>query len=315
MRIVLIGLVALALLAAGGTVFFVKEYFSEQKAEQEQIVAERLASKTKVLVADRTMPAGSTVTSGSLRWQPWPEDGIEAEYVVEVEGSDTLEKQFIGSIVKTEIGRGVPMTASKVFKRSSSGFMAGKLASGMRAVSIPINAAKSASGFIRPGDHVDVVMTLDIQREGDAIGRDSGLIGGRLVRYVAETILRNVRVLAIDQNISDTDDKVKVGKTATLEVTPREAEIISVSARMGDLSMVLRSLALDEQSDREGSFTTDLEVSPSLLTLFRGGVSDEFSSKSAPTPIISSPQPAPRKHSSKRQITVYRGGQASTKSY
>jgi Flp pilus assembly protein CpaB len=160
-------------------------------------------------------------------------------------------------------------------------------------------------------------MTLDIQREGDSIGRDSGLIGGRLVRYVAETILRNVRVLAIDQNINNSDDKVKVGKTATLEVSPREAEMISVSSRMGDLSLVLRSLALDEESDRKNTFTTDLEVSPSLLTLFRGDTSDEPIAKSAPAPVVSSPQPAKtlKKRSPKHQITVYRGGQATTDSY
>ncbi len=309
MRTVLIGLIALALLAAGGTVYFVKEYFSEQKAEQDQFIAERLASKTKILVTDRALPAGSTVTSGDLRWQPWPEEGVESDFIVEVEGSDSLEKQFVGSIVKSEIDRGVPITASKVFKRSNSGFMAGKLASGMRAVSIPINAAKSASGFIRPGDRVDVVMTLDIQREGDSIGRESGLIGGRLVRYVAETVLRNVRILAIDQNLSESDDNIKVGKTATLEVTPRQAEVISVSARMGDLSLVLRSLALDEQLDKETSFTTDLEVSPSLLTLFRGEASDTPAA-SAPMPVIASSQP-----SHKRRITIYRGSQATTETF
>lgn len=124
--------------------------------------------------------------------------------------------------------------------------MAAILPSGMRAVSTQISAETGAGGFILPNDRVDVILS----RKAD---RQSG--GGDT--YTSETILNNVRVLAIDQNVEEKNgQKVVVGKTATLELTPRQAETLALSHHLGTLSLALRSITdaarTDPQDENRG---------------------------------------------------------------
>jgi pilus assembly protein CpaB len=113
--------------------------------------------------------------------------------------------------------------------------MAAILPTGMRAISTQISPETGAGGFILPNDHVDVILT---RRERDA---DKGASGGD--SHSSETILTNVRVLAIDQNVQEKDgQKVVVGKTATLELTPAQTETLALSQQLGSLSLALRSI-------------------------------------------------------------------------
>jgi pilus assembly protein CpaB len=106
----------------------------------------------------------------------------------------------------------------------------------MRAITVPVNASASVAGFVFPGDHVDMVLTQQVQGGGD----------GPALK-VSETIVRNIRVLATDQRITDKNDdgktEVKAFSTVTLEVTPRIAEKVAVAQSMGTLSLSLRSIA------------------------------------------------------------------------
>ena len=112
--------------------------------------------------------------------------------------------------------------------------MSSMLPAGARAVATSIAADTSAGGFILPNDFVDVIMT----RRADAAG---GAGNG----FSTETILKNIRVLAIDQTIQEDEEgkKTRVGQTATLELTPEQAEIITVAQQMADrLTLALRSI-------------------------------------------------------------------------
>ena len=112
--------------------------------------------------------------------------------------------------------------------------MSSILPSGKRAVATQISADTSAGGFILPNDYVDVIMTRR-QTDSSAARRATS----------TETVLRNIRVLAIDQAIQEDEEgrRVKVGETATLELTPEQAEIITVAQQMADrLSLALRSV-------------------------------------------------------------------------
>ena len=119
-------------------------------------------------------------------------------------------------IVRAPFVAGEPIREAKLVNAKGSGFMAAILPSGMRAVSTKLRLKPGAGGFILPNDRVDVIMT---PRNRDDKGGDR----------TSETILRNVRVLAIDQNVEEKNgQKVVVGKTATLELSPGQAETLAL---------------------------------------------------------------------------------------
>jgi pilus assembly protein CpaB len=245
--IVLVVLIALAL--AGGTAVLVRTYLSQAATP-----ADDGPQAAQVLVAAQDLPAGTLLNSNHWRWQAWPDGSVDRAYIVRPRTGDKagIDGQLSGAAVKRAIGAGEPITASKVVKPGEAGFLAGALSPGMRALGIKVTAVSSASGFILPGDRVDVVLTQQL--------RDRGRNDARL-KTVSETVLRNIRVLTIDQSADDVDKKAKVGKTATLEVTPKQTEILSTAATIGNLSLALRSLARREGEDAGRGVTADHDVS------------------------------------------------------
>jgi pilus assembly protein CpaB len=139
--------------------------------------------------------------------------------------------------VRSVITAGQPLTQGSLVKPGDRGFLAAALTPGMRAVTFPVRNENSVAGFVFPGDRVDLMLSQTVSGGGD---------GPPL--KVAETIMKNLRVLATDQRTtSDVDDQ---GKTVvrnismiTIEATPAIAEKISVARSLGDLSLVLRPLA------------------------------------------------------------------------
>ncbi len=196
------------------------------------VVAERQADTVSILVATRDIPMGSKVSQNDVAWQDWPRSGVSGKFLVRSSDPDAAQ-QVLGALTRSTFYSGEPITEAKLI-RAGSGFMSAILPAGMRAVATKISAVTSAGGFILPNDHVDVIMTR-------RTGNDADIPGG----YQTETILNDVRVLAIDQTIEDVDgEKVVVGQTATLELTPRQAEILTVAQQMSDqLTLALRSIA------------------------------------------------------------------------
>ena len=134
-----------------------------------------------------------------------------------------------GSLTREAFLRGEPMRRDKLVKGGNSGFMSAILPSGMRAVAIKIDNAgdSSAGGFILPNDRVDVISIF----HDDEATKERGVavIGAR-------TILANVRVLAIGQNVQEENGKkVVVGANATLELDPAQAELIILAQQAGQL--------------------------------------------------------------------------------
>ncbi len=254
MRVTAIIIVALALGVSGITFYLVRTYLNEQAAANVPTQQAEAIPTVQVTVAARDLPAGTIIQSGDLAWQPWPDKDLRSEYVVQRngEGADQID-QFVGSVVRRAIVAGEPVTRGKVFRREDAGFLAGALAPGKRAVAIKITAETGAAGFVLPGDRVDVILSQEIRRRG----------GGMPMR-TSETILHDVRVLAIDQNVNDVDVNAQLGKTATLEVTPKQAEMIAVARTMGKLSLALRSLTSDGDASYARSFTRDRDVSLAL---------------------------------------------------
>lgn len=231
-----------AVMAAGGAGYIAKN-MSAPPAPQVVVNAPATPAvqTSDVLVLGRDLPMGAAIDS-HLEWQAWPSDAVSEHFVTRDREPDALE-QLKGAVARLAMYEGEPLRKSKLIGQGQS-FMSAILPAGKRAVATRISADTSAGGFILPNDYVDVIMT----RRSEAQGQSS------TQGYVTETILRNIRVLAIDQAIQEDEEgrKVKVGDTATLELTAQQAEIITVALQMADrLTLALRSVADAQETNLE----------------------------------------------------------------
>jgi pilus assembly protein CpaB len=222
----------IALVVAGGTAMFARSWVAGQQANVTVAAPAPQQDFHAVLVAESDLPAGTFVKPQHLRWQQWPTDDVPETYVVKGQRSDA---EMVGAVVRSRIAAGEPITDGAVVKPGDRGFLAAVLSPGMRAVSIPVNATSSHSGLIFPGDRVDLILTQSLSaNEGDT------------VRRVSETVLSNIRIIAMGGDTSDDPSEGETNeraKTATFEVTPQQAEQVTLLTELGKLSLSLRSLA------------------------------------------------------------------------
>ena len=251
-------LVVLTVAIAAGGVAAMLAGRSEKPTEVKTPEAPKIAS-VEVLVAKADIPVGKTVSPGDVQWQEWPVSAASGNFIRKTDRPNAIEK-LSGSIARAPFVGGEPIREAKLVNAGGSGFMAAILPSGMRAISTQISPETGAGGFILPNDHVDVILT---RRESNA---DKNAASGGGDTHSSETILTNVRVLAIDQNVQEKDgQKVVVGKTATLELTPRQTETLALSQQLGTLSLALRSITdathdAPEAEDKLGGRKTGVNV-------------------------------------------------------
>ena len=227
-------ILSVALLAAGAAAFLAMQLTGRETVVQlqSQPVIEREPS-INVLVAAANLPVGSRLTEESMRWQGFPENGVVEGFITEAARKDAMT-ELKDAIIRMPIFEGEPIRAEKIADANSA-IMSSLLPSGKRAVATEITVSTSAGGFILPNDRVDVIMV----RKSD----DGG--------FQTETILSNIRVLAIDQEVQENaESKTVVGTTATLELTPDQSKVIAVAAQMADrLTLALRSVADAQEPD------------------------------------------------------------------
>lgn len=273
MRVLIVGIIVLALAVAAVSTYLIKTFSTSEAIEEIEAAAEPV--RPRVLVATKKLDRGATLLADSMRWQFWPEEGLNRLYVtVEKDDQEAAPiKEYTGAILRDAVEAGEPILASKVFKRGESGVMAGILAPGMRAVAVPVRPETASGGFILPGDRVDILLSHNKaqealrqraaakQKAGEAPDTDEPFI---VLSTTTETILRNVHVLAIDSTVGQPEGATVQARTVTLELTPKQTELISTAQTMGNLSLALRSMGSEEIAEDPRSFTTDVEVSPFL---------------------------------------------------
>jgi pilus assembly protein CpaB len=201
-------------------------------------------------VAQRAMPAGTIITAEALKYQEWPDELVQDAYFIQGEADLNA---LLGTVVRYPVTAGQPVTQGALVKPGERGFLAAALAPGMRAVTVSVSDETGVAGFVFPGDRVDIVLTQTI--DGDN--------GEKL--NSAETMLRNVRVLATDQSMKEEKNEtgevvVKTFRTVTLEVTPRMAEKVAVAQSFGDLSLSLRSLSDTSGGVEEALASGDVRI-------------------------------------------------------
>lgn len=263
MRPLAIVLVIVAVLAAGFTALLAKRWTDTQGAARPTVATDSV----EVLVMARDVATGSALSDADLRYENWPAANA-GRFMTRKDGDDP-KTRAIGAVARRPLSEGEPFTPSATFTRDGSGILAGMLAPGMRAVSVAISNASAVSGFVVPGDRVDVVLAADFQR---ADSETAGKGGGAIVRYAAETVLADVKVLAVDQQFSKGKDGPTIqGKTATLEVSPDQAEILVAAGLMGQLSLILRGVGpQDTGGQGKRPFTADTQASAAMRALAGG---------------------------------------------
>lgn len=223
--------------------------------------------QTPVLVVTRDLPVGELLTPGDFSWKEWPDKSLNVNYFTQDVTPDAIE-QLAGSVVRTAMVENEPVLPHKIVQKGETGYMAALLTPGMRAVSVEISTVNASGGFILPGDRVDVLITYDVELQD----------GERTVSRPTTTVLmENVRVLAIDQVFSSGETgQFAIGSTATVELAPREARLLVMAKRLGNVSLALRSL----QDAEEGGPTmarTDflLDVAPYSEGAGRNGTGEQ----------------------------------------
>lgn len=293
-RRILVLFVALGL--AGATALYARSWMEGQRSSLPPATATQVPPPPQtiefreVLVAERNLAAGAFVTPGNVRWQRWPSGSVAPSYVVRGERDD---EDMHGAVVRRGLAAGEPVTDGGVVKPGERGFLAAVLTPGMRAISVPVTDTSSHAGLIFPGDHVDMILTQTIAATGNG--------GEAIVRLASETVLEDIRVIAMGRRLSD---EVEVGgdgrvRTTTLEVTPRQAEFVTLVTELGKLSLSLRSLAGDEDGEpvviemRDDPVTWDFDVSrlrrndratTRRLTLMRGDKSENLNLRTGVEP-------------------------------
>jgi pilus assembly protein CpaB len=266
MGAVRIAILAAAAFAAIGLALIVRQVATHHATSSASAAMPRVIIRdagkpmTQVLVAHRDLAVGTRLTSGDLDWQPWPADAVNALYITDgqaavvqpVDPTDAAKakagqaaklaanavtgaigpmEQAYGSIVREPLLAHEPVTKAKLVRGGEGGVLAVALRPGMRAMSVNLNVGSAAGGFILPGDRVDVM-----QGRADTSGGAHG--------FMAQTVLRNIRILAIDQATqAPKSGQSMIGSVATLEVAAGDVEALLKAKAQGDVVLVLRSYA------------------------------------------------------------------------
>jgi len=225
-------ILTVAVVAAGLAGLLAMQLGGNPVQQAQEII--RPAPTVNVLVSAANLPVGSRLNNDSLRWAQWPENGVVQGLITDKDRPEAIT-ELNGFVVRLPLFEGEPVRAEKVAD-SSSRIMSSLLPAGKRAVATEISVATGAGGFVLPNDRVDVIM---VRKADDGA-------------YRTEDILSNIRVLAIDQQIQENEDgsKAVVGTTATLELTPDQAKVITVAQQMANrLTLALRSVADAQEPD------------------------------------------------------------------
>lgn len=221
---------------------------------------------TEVLVARADISLGQIANESLFRWQTWPADGVTPALITKSSGPRAMT-DLSGAVARSPILAGEPITTQKLVKAGQGGILAAILPAGMRAVSTKIKEETAVGRLILPNDHVDVILTRQLRGKNGS------------EEHVSDTLFRNVRVLAVGQQIETKEGKKSTegaANTATLELTPRQSETLALANQMGEISLALRSIA-DLNTDGTGPTSGDdlnksRDTNTSAIKFLRYGV-------------------------------------------
>jgi pilus assembly protein CpaB len=231
--------------------------------KEEKQAAVQEVPKTQIMVALKPIEVGNLLTEANVKWKTWPVDAVFPGTVERLDKKKPLEVLSGRAIRPIAIDE--PILKSAIVS-DDGGFLAAALEPGYRAVAVSVGASTMAGGFINPGDFVDVILTYRVSISANSPdefvqGKMQEVIAENVNRYATETILKNIKVLGVDQRATKGEETgAKVGKTITLQVDERQAEIMALGKQMGDISLALRPLGDDKITDPTGPVVSDVRI-------------------------------------------------------
>lgn len=270
LRIIILGVAALAAVFAAFLVRAVASGSTTPVSDTLSPVIQTVEVETqqeKVLVAIEDIPIGTLLTPEHFSWANWPKDSVNPDYFTEENDIDAIET-LTGSVVRVALYTDEPILPQKVVKKGETGFMAALLPAGKRATAVEISPESASAGFILPDDRVDIILTQQVEIPTDTGTED---------QTVTTTIIENVRILAIDQTFSNVDGaSTLTGSTATMELDPKQSEMMALAARTGTISLALRSVADATFNNGEARSMVDIATDVNAgnsVRIYRGGQS------------------------------------------
>ncbi len=217
------------------------------------------APSTQILVANKKLSVGQKVKPEDVRWQAWPDAALFKGVFKKSDQKDEADLAVYKSPLRRNVEAGEPLTSQAIIPdgRDTNNFLAASIAPGMRAVAVAVKPDSSVGGFLSPGDYVDVIMSYSPRMEGDM----REYAGEIVQRYASQTVLTNVKVLAVDQDSKDQERPAKVAKTVTIEVSKEGAEILALAESMGSISLALRRIGEKDEPTASMPLTTDMTTS------------------------------------------------------
>lgn len=232
---------------------------SALKTEPAPVVSSSV-EMTEILVTAKPVSSGQKIAKTDLKWQEWPEDAIFPG-AIRKDMEDSPVDDILGKRVKRNFDEGEPFLKSAVASSESNNVLTAKLEKNKRAMAIDVSAESMVGGFLVPGDFVDVIMTYKVKPDADA----NQEVRNTVKSLASETILQNVRVLAIDQLAeAASEDKGKVGRTVTLEVSAEQQQTLALAGTLGDLHLALRGAGDDTIVETKDKMTTDVTIGKTL---------------------------------------------------
>ncbi|MCA3695978.1 Flp pilus assembly protein CpaB [Aquidulcibacter sp.] len=289
MNIRQISIIGGAMLVAGGAFIWMRSQSANPQVAQPIAATEVKAETVNVLVAKRDMVVGERISPSSLGWEAYtPTSASTPGFFLQSKNPKAIE-EFSNGIVRQAMVKGEPVLASKIVDvEATTGAMAALLTPGMRAVSFPISPETAVAGFVLPNDRVDILLTREVQFSSN---------GQSASRVISSAILENVRILAIDQAITQDKDKTTLpGGIATVELSAADAEKLRLAHKLGDLSVTLRGYA----DAGEAAF-----ASPTRDVMNQGSIQ----MSGDPKPPSPSPNVQQASQAIPMTVKVYRGGQ------
>lgn len=217
---------------------------------EKETTGEVTENMSMVLVAAGDLSAGHELVEGDLEWAPWPDSAVFKSAIVQ--NDDVPAHEALTGRLERFVGEGEAIVESAILKETTGNYVLARLQAGERAVAIKVKEESMVAGFVRPGSHVDVILTY---KQRISIGKDEppqiqNMVNLNLSNIATETILQNVRVLAIGQEAEfEEDEEAYVGKTVTLAVPIRDAEKLALASEMGTLTLVMRGVGDDKPND------------------------------------------------------------------
>jgi pilus assembly protein CpaB len=216
-------------LSAGGVAAYLARGTDEKPRAAEPVAQ---LPTVEILVAKSDIALGQTVKPDDMQWQTWPAATVSSNFINRGSKADAIT-EISGAIARAPFIAGEPIREQKLVKSNGSGFMAAILPTGMRGIATEISPENGAGGFVLPNDRVDVILS---KREKNRDEKLPDIV-------TAEIILTNVRVLAIDQAPKEKEGvNTLIGRTATLELKPEQAETLARARQSGTISLALRSI-------------------------------------------------------------------------